>query len=594
MLQRLLMVLSIGAALGMLAVLVVRTQGEPQTIEGHLGRMTALAQLGAANAEADTQVMRARLSLDSDAEGLTDAMRRLESARTALALHRDGLRSVSRDVGNAVSGLLQQLDDKQALLGSYRSQVGDFAVSYRQFGEQGDLLLADPALVGDGALRGVVRRLLEEVTTYSLQSVPTNQDSLDSLMTQVTVAAGSASPLRSRLMSLSNAAARVVGDKDQLTAVAGKLGEVPVAATLDKLQKNYTAHYTQAEANLARYRLLLAIYACALLVVFGLVGWRLRRSYGELDRSHEDLQNLNASLEETVQARTGELRKALDDLRFQQAQLVQSEKMAALGQMVAGVAHEINTPLGYARGNVETVRESLPFVRELIEAEQSGDAQRRQEAQRRWPADEGLAEFEMLLKDAEYGLGQIAELVLGLKDFSRVDRSLTESFSLNDGLDTALKICQTQLKGRVEVQREYGELPLVPCAPSQINQVFLNLIGNAGQAIEGEGTITLRTYAEDDEAVVEVQDSGCGMDRDTLAHIFEPFFTTKPVGKGTGLGLSIVFRIVEDHRGRIEVDSEPGKGTTFRLRLPLKAQSAAPAVATSAAAGDIVLQEAFA
>ncbi|PPE71852.1 hypothetical protein C3942_21280 [Solimonas fluminis] len=593
MLQRLLMVLSIGAALAMLAVLVVRTQGEPQTLEGHLGRMTALAQLSAANVEADTQVMRARLSLESDAQGLEDAMRRLEAARTALALHRDGLRAVSRDVGNAVSGLLQQLDDKQALLGSYRSQVGEFAGSYAKFGQESDLVLADPALAGDAGLRSAVRRLLEEVTTYSLQSAPTNQDTLDGLMTQVTVGAGSAPALRSRLIALSNAAARVVGDKDQLTAIAGKLGEVPVAATLDRLQKNYIAHYAKDEANLARYRQVLAIYAAALLAVFGLVGWRLRRSYGELDRSHDELQNLNASLEETVQARTGELRKALDDLRFQQAQLVQSEKMAALGQMVAGVAHEINTPLGYARGNVETVRESLPFVRELIEAEQSGDARRREEAQRRWPADEGLAEFEILLKDAEHGLGQIAELVLGLKDFSRVDRSLTELFSLNDGLDTALKICQSQLKGRVEVQREYGELPLVPCAPSQINQVFLNLISNAGQAIEGQGLIMLRTYAEDDEAVVEVQDSGCGMDADTLAHIFEPFFTTKPVGKGTGLGLSIVFRIVEDHRGRIEVDSRPGQGTTFRLRLPLKA-AAATSTSTIEPAGEIVLKEAFA
>jgi two-component system NtrC family sensor kinase len=593
MLQRLLMALSIGAALAMLAVLVVRTQGEPQTFEGHLGRMTAMAQLGAANVEADTQVMRARLSLESDTEGLADAMRRLESARTSLALHRDGLRAVSRDVGNAVSGLLQQLDDKQALLGSYRSQVAEFAESYAKFGQESDLVLADPALAGDASLRGSVRRLLEEVTTYSLQSSSTNQDTLDALMTQVTVGAGSAPSLRSRLLALSNAAARVVGDKDQLTAIAGKLGEVPVATTLDRLQKSYIAHYAKGEANLARYRQVLAIYAAALLAVFGIVGWRLRRSYGELDRSHDELQNLNASLEETVQARTGELRKALDDLRFQQAQLVQSEKMAALGQMVAGVAHEINTPLGYARGNVETVRESLPLVRELIEAEQSGDAQRREEAQRRWPADEGLGEFEMLLKDAEYGLGQIAELVLGLKDFSRVDRSLTELFSLNDGLDTALKICQSQLKGRVDVQREYGELPLVPCAPSQINQVFLNLISNAGQAIEGEGLITLRTRTEDDEAVVEVQDSGCGMDADTLAHIFEPFFTTKPVGKGTGLGLSIVFRIVEDHRGRIEVDSQPGQGTTFRLRLPLKAR-AATSTPASEAPGEIVLKEAFA
>jgi len=571
MLQRLLMVISIGAALAVLAVLVVRTQSEPQTLQGHLGRMTALAQLAAADVEADAQVTRARLSLEADPEGLSEAIKRLESARDAVNLHRDGLRSVSREVSNALSALLQQIDDKQALLADYRGQFGQFASAYAQLRRQGEALLADPALPAGSAMRSAVRRLIEEVTAYSLQSAPTNQAIIDSLLTATTTGAESIPSLRGRLVGLASTAASVLSGKDRIKAAAEQLRAVPAAATLEQLQRGYVSRYAKAEASLARYRLVLAVYASALLAVFGFVGWRLRRSYGELDRSHAELQDLNSHLEETVQARTGELRKALDDLRFQQAQLVQSEKMAALGQMVAGVAHEINTPLGYARGNVETVRESLPFIRELFDAQAAGEASRLQEALRRWPPDEGLAEMQMLLDDAKYGLGQISELVLGLKDFSRVDRSLTELFNLNEGLDTTLKICQSQLKNRIEVQRDYGELPLVPCAPSQINQVFVNLINNAAQAIEGEGVIALRTLIEDEAAMVEVRDNGCGMDADTLAHIFEPFFTTKPVGQGTGLGLSIVFRIVEDHRGDIEVESAPGQGTTFRLRLPLKA-----------------------
>jgi len=594
MLQRLLMVISIGAALAVLAVLVVRTQSEPQTLQGHLGRMTVLAQVGTADAEADTQATRARLSLDADPEGLSDAIKRIEAARANLALHRDGLRAVSRDVGGAVSALLQQLDDKQTLLVSYRSQIGEFATSYAQLRRQGQELLADPALPADSSQRSAVRRLIEEVTAYSLQSVPTNQGIVDSLLAALTSGAGSIPSLRSRLLGLASTASSVLGDKDRIKALAEKLQAIPVATTLERLQQNYVAHYAKTEADLARYRMVLVIYASALLAVFGVVGWRLRRTYGELDRSHAELQDVNAHLEETVQARTGELRKALDDLRFQQAQLVQSEKMAALGQMVAGVAHEINTPLGYARGNVQTVREALPFIRELFEAEQSGDPARREEALRRWPPDEGLAEMGMLLGDADYGLDQIGELVMGLKDFSRVDRSLTERFDLNDGLDTTLKICQSQLKNRIDVHRDYGELPPVPCAPSQINQVFVNLINNAAQAIEGEGRIAIRTYVENDEAVVELRDSGCGMDQATLDHIFEPFFTTKPVGQGTGLGLSIVFKIIEDHRGRIEVDSTPGQGTTFRVRLPLQAQPAPSQAAAGDPVTDPLLQEAYA
>lgn len=596
MLQRLLMVVSIGAALAVLAVLIIRTQGAPQSLEGHLARMTALAQTSAANAEADIEITRARLRLDADTEGLVDASSRLEAARSALALHRDGMRAVSRDVASALSALLQHIDDKQALLASYRSLVPDFSQSYAKLVRQGDAALADPALGAGNPASDTVRRLIEEITTYSLQSSSGNRAEIDSLLGRLSAEGVRTPALRGRLQALDSAAVGALRDRDQIREMATKLREVPVADTLGKLQKNYITHYAKSEGNLERYRLVLVSYASALLAVFGLVGWRLRRTYGELDRSHAELQDLNAHLEETVQARTGELRQALDDLRFQQAQLVQSEKMAALGQMVAGVAHEINTPLGYARGNVETVRESLPLMAELIGALQSGDEQQREEALRRWPPADGLEEVAMLLTDAEYGLGEIAGLVLGLKDFSRVDRSLNESFNLNDGLDTSLKICQSQLKGRVEVQKDYGELPLVPCAPSQINQVFLNLLNNAGQAIEGEGQIAIKTYATDDEAVVEIRDSGCGMDKDTLAHIFEPFFTTKPVGQGTGLGLSIVFKIVETHRGRIEVESEPGQGTMFRLRLPLRVQTipATPSPAAAEAGDDFMPQGAYA
>jgi two-component system, NtrC family, sensor kinase len=567
MLQRLLMLVSIAAAMSVLVILVLRTQGEPQALEGHIARMNALAQLRVADADADLQAARVRLSLQADTESLADASRRVLTARDGLIVHRDALRGVSRDLAGILTALLQQIDEKQSLLEGYETQLGRFADAHAQFLRQGEELLSHPALPATHPLHRAVRRLIEEVTAYSLQSGLTSQDTIEVLLTTISVEAGTVPALRARLLAFARTTTATVGERDRLMTQAGRLAAVPVGATLDRLQQRYTAHYVTAENELARYRLVLAIYASALLVVFGFVGWRLRRSYGEL-------RSLNTSLEQTVETRTAELRRALDNVRLQQAQLIQSEKMAALGQMVAGVAHEINTPLGYARGNVETVRESLPLIRELFEAHRAGDDLRRQQAERVWPPDEGLAEMEMLLTDADYGLGQIRELVLGLKDFSRVDRSLTELFDLNEGLDTAIKICQSQLKGRVEVERQYGELPAVPCAPSQINQVFLNLITNAAQAIDGQGTIAIRTDTKDGQAVVEIRDSGCGMDGETLKHIFEPFFTTKPIGQGTGLGLSIVFRIVEDHGGRIDVDSEPGRGTTFRLRLPLQRKPA--------------------
>lgn len=292
------------------------------------------------------------------------------------------------------------------------------------------------------------------------------------------------------------------------------------------------------------------------------------------------------AMERRTAAHSYELEKANRQLRSSQAQLVQSEKMASLGQMVAGIAHEINTPLGYVRNNVEMTRESLVDMRGLIGAYQqvvdffADGGDEAQLAARLEELETRRAKFDLaalddlggLLDDTVFGIGQISELVGSLKGFSRLDQAQIASVDVHQLVDGALKIGGNILrKKNIEVVRQFGTVPEIVCSPAQINQVLLNLITNAAQAIGHEqGRISVRTHAVGQYVMIAVEDNGVGIAAEHLARIFDPFFTTKPVGQGTGLGLSICYQIVEQHRGRIRAVSTPGVGTRFFVALPIR------------------------
>lgn len=294
--------------------------------------------------------------------------------------------------------------------------------------------------------------------------------------------------------------------------------------------------------------------------------------------------DLLGAMEAQVRRTAGELGKTLRTLKSSQAQLVQSEKMAALGQMVAGVAHEINTPLGYVKNNVEMIREIVnqsglvmraydEVVESLLAPEP--DEQRVEESllaleSARALIDGGdlLSGLEEVFSDTLYGIEQIGELVMGLKDFSRLDQAFVDDVQLTDCIESSLLIARNALKYKVDVVRQMTALPTVRCVPSQINQVLLNLFTNAAQAIEGKGRLAIRTWFDESAVYVSVQDNGKGIAAENLRKIFDPFFTTKPVGQGTGLGLSISFQIIQRHGGRIQVASKPGVGTRFVISLP--------------------------
>jgi len=293
------------------------------------------------------------------------------------------------------------------------------------------------------------------------------------------------------------------------------------------------------------------------------------------------------AVEGRLAERSSELERAYTRLKSSQAQLVQSEKMASLGQMVAGLVHEINTPLGYVRNNVEMTRGVLADAAQLLAAQQGAldallggefvaDAQARLdevELLRTRVDPAALDDIAALLDDTLHGVGQIGDLVLNLKDFSRLDQAGAQKADLNQLVASALKIANHILRKRgVEVVHQAGDMPPVECAPAQINQVLLNLLTNAAQAIEHDrGRIVVATRAVEGRAMVLIQDNGKGISAENQARIFDPFFTTKPVGEGTGMGLAISRQIIEQHGGAIRVTSAIGQGTRFVVVLPLRA-----------------------
>jgi signal transduction histidine kinase len=255
--------------------------------------------------------------------------------------------------------------------------------------------------------------------------------------------------------------------------------------------------------------------------------------------------------------------------------------------MVAGVAHEINTPLAYVKNSLGTVADKLPVLgtaiercEQLLALLQAGGNANAEELNRQFALVSAqiaqlkqqhvIEELTGLVKDGLYGTGQVAEIVGNLKDFSRLDRSKVTSFNLKEGLNSTLLLAKHLLKS-VTINKQFGDIPDILCAPSQINQVFLNLVTNATQAMEaGNGTLTLTTRRDGNGVAVEVADNGKGIAPEVLPKIFDPFFSTKEIGKGTGLGLSISYKIVQQHGGRITVESRVGTGTKFTVWLPVK------------------------
>jgi signal transduction histidine kinase len=290
----------------------------------------------------------------------------------------------------------------------------------------------------------------------------------------------------------------------------------------------------------------------------------VRTSEGADDRLHTDV------LSELARARLEEA----------QRQLLQADRLSTLGQLAAGVAHEINNPIGYVQSNLETLRDYVSSLFRLIGMQESalrkmgmsqpGHLQQIEKVRQEIDFDFLAKDLPTLLAESQEGISRVRKIIQDLREFSRAGHAETwAQTDIHPGIDSTINIVWNELKYKVELIKQYGDLPPVECLPSQLNQVFMNILVNAGHAIDGHGQITIATRAAGDFVYIEISDNGKGIAHEHLPRIFEPFFTTKPVGKGTGLGLSISYGIVRKHGGEIDVRSELGVGTTFVIKLPI-------------------------
>jgi signal transduction histidine kinase len=308
-----------------------------------------------------------------------------------------------------------------------------------------------------------------------------------------------------------------------------------------------------------------------------------------LDLMSKELNEANAGLrtelaehkrtELALQKEKEDQRILIKKLEEAQNQLMQSEKLASIGQLAAGVAHEINNPIGYVYSNLGTLEKYVQETFEMLDLyEQAEAAITDKDLLAKLNATKDRldivflkADLHALMNESKDGITRVKNIVQNLKDFSHVDiADEWHCSNLQKGIDSTLNIVTNEIKYKADVVKKYGQIPDVECLSSQLNQVFMNMLVNASQAIETRGTITISTGQQNDEVWVEISDTGKGIAVENIKKIFDPFFTTKPIGKGTGLGLSLSYGIIQKHHGRIDVHSEIGRGTTFRVWLPVK------------------------
>ena len=588
------------AALALLASLALQSRSVPVGI--HIAQNTVATEVERVNEDFQTLVSTLESAWQSSqdpGEGARVLEARLASSPQRLV---DAVEQIPGNgaqlerIGNSYAGFEQTSAEASALASELLNDQTAFAQSLGFLRDSGPQIIQQMRDIRLDRVAADTFQLIVGTVDYANPDTTVQEYELRRLLVTLGRDQRIDANMPTQVETLRNAVNTVLSTKSGIRSKLTQLAQTPVVDSATSLGEAVQDAYRSSVAKVDQARLMLAIYAVVLLAAVGFVAYGLQSSYRALNRANSALGALNESLEQRVHERTEKLTSALGELKESQVQLVQAEKMSSLGQLVAGISHEINTPLLYLANNAILLQERVEIMGQFIAccmqafSLKQEDFEDRAEYQAKFVSalrnvklmlrdedlDANIEEARDLARDSIEGLGDLTEMAQSLKDFSRLDRAPVGSFDINAGLDKTLVIARNIVKHRAEVHKFYGEIPEIACSPSQINQVFLNLITNAAQAIDDHGEIVITTKQRDAEHIsIAISDTGCGIPEENLSKIRDPFFTTKEVGTGTGLGLSIVDEIIRSHGGQLFIESKVGHGSTFTVVLPIEQKAVA-------------------
>jgi signal transduction histidine kinase len=523
--------------------------------------LASLAEMKQIDALWSADVLSLELGLNPNYDSVAAPVGTLAEHYRTLEKLADGDPAPTGDLASSLAAYRSAMDAKIRIVERIKAQYSIISNSSRLLPIAAADLFAELEGGADrppsnSPIADLLTRIVIDVASYIVTPNEQLRQVIDDQMTALREAAGRTSPEAAAKADTLLAHMAVILRQKQLgTKLIVDLTAVPTAQAIDRLQRDAQA----LEADQNRYRSLLRdlVLVCSFLLVLAITwaAYLLRRHYKRLNQDNSALQQANEDA---------------------QSQLIQSSKLSAMGQMVAGITHEINTPLAYVKAVFCLIRDQMAEMQAGRTSVLGAVAELRPATADGLPDDQ-LGELNMLIDEGLHGLDEITNLIITMKNFSRLDKGRLEYIDIEEALDGAALIARSEVKYIADTVKDYGKIPKIHASSTQLKQVFLNLINNAAHAMADQpkrGKLTLRTRAETEDMIrIEIEDSGTGIPADVLPKIFDPFFTTKDVGKGTGMGLSICYRIIQTHGGTISARSQPGIGTTFTIILPHRAKT---------------------